>query len=76
MIAWFLSTKLIAREGQNLQPLTVVLVRQGGHLCIVFLGQTSLRGNIDDHDDIALVVGHRNFFAHHVTINQLVKGRL
>jgi hypothetical protein len=76
VISWFLTAKLVAGKSQDSKPLVVVLIGEIRHLCIVFLGQTSLRGYIDDHENVTLILGHGHVASEHVSIDEFVKGRL
>lgn len=51
----FLRGKLIARESKDSESLRVVLIVQLHKLGIVCVGQTSLRGNVDNTEDITLI---------------------
>jgi hypothetical protein len=75
--AGLLCSKLIAWKGQNLESTSRVLIVYFGQLGIVFLGQTSFGGYIDDHDDVAFVGGHGCFVSglgHDESVDEFVEG--
>ena len=52
--AWFLSSKLIAGEGKDLETLLSILLVEVRQLSVVVGRQTSLRRHVHKHDDLFL----------------------
>jgi len=50
--AGFLPTKLVAREGKDLETLLSILLVQVCQLTVVVGGESSFRRHIDEHDDL------------------------
>jgi len=57
-----------------LKALWTVIVHKLGELGIICIGQASFRSHIDHGKDRALVLGHGNVVALHVTVDNLEKG--
>ena len=53
-----MSTKLVAREGENLQSFLAIVIGKLIKLGITFLRKTSLGGNVGDNHHITLILGH------------------
>lgn len=48
LISWLLFFELVARESKNFETLVSVLLVDLNHLLVVFVGQASLSGNVDN----------------------------
>jgi hypothetical protein len=52
--AWLLGHELVAWECQDLEALSLILLIDFSHLCVVLLGQTSVRCHIDHESNLLI----------------------
>lgn len=71
----FLTTKLIAGEGKNLESPSMEFVVQLRKLGIVGRSKASFGGNVHEEEDVPNETRHFHLFAIHVTIDELRERR-
>lgn len=55
--SWFLTTELVAREGQHLESFALVTAIQIDQLFVVLIGKSALRCHVHHQGDLPLEVG-------------------